>query len=78
MSLFNTTSIKFTSRASVKIKDSYYTFEACIEKSCPPELASQLSDNDIEDVKKQLWDECNNEVDKQIEDIMQCLQTNRR
>ena len=51
--------IKFTSRASVKIKESFYTFEACIEKTVP-------EDCDYEEFKKQLWDEANAEVDNQI------------
>ena len=46
---FNTTSIKFTSRASVKIGDSYYTFEACIEKQCP----ESYTENEYEDAKNE-------------------------
>jgi len=51
--------IKFTSRASIKIKDNFYTFEACIEKTVPEGA-------DYEGFKKDLWDEVNDEVDRQI------------
>lgn len=57
------TSIRATSRASVKINDSFYTVEWCEEH------ALDETDN-IEDERKKLWDTCNNEVDGQIEDIL--------
>lgn len=58
------TSIKATSRASVKVGDSFYTVEWCEEHS--------LDENDnIEESRKNLWDICNNEVDEQIQDILQ-------
>lgn len=64
-SLAKTTSIRFTSRASIKIKDSFYTVEACEERVIP----------DIEGVnvgkeKELLWDAVNNEVDVQIQEII--------
>lgn len=54
--------IKFTSRASIKIKDNFYTFEACIERSLPDDI----SESDYIDAKQKLWDEVTNEVDEQI------------
>ena len=74
MSEFKTTSIKFTSRASVKIRDSYYTFESTIEKSCP----DNCTDEEYVDAKRQLWDEVNGEVDNQINDLMVYLQNKSR
>lgn len=71
--MFETTSIKFTSRASVKIKDSYYTFEACIEKQCPLEVANKVTDDEITEIKTKLWDEVNAEVDGQIEQVIGIL-----
>ena len=58
------TSIRATSRASVKIKDSFYTVEYCEERSIDP-------DDNVEEERKALWDTCNSEVDNQIEDILQ-------
>ena len=56
-------SIRATSRASVKIKDSFYTVEWCEERS--------LDETDeITSARKELWDTCNKEVDNQIEDIL--------
>ena len=57
------TSIRATSRASVKIKDSFYTVEYCEERSIDP--------NDVvEEEREKLWNTCNGEVDAQIEDIL--------
>lgn len=61
-----TTMIRATSRASVKIKDSFYTVEWCEERSIDPE-------DDIEEERKKLWDVCNSEVDLQIEDILKMI-----
>lgn len=60
-----TNSIKFTSRASVKVGDSFYTVEATEERLIPA-----IDDVDIEAERKLLWDTVNNEVDRQIEDIL--------
>lgn len=55
--------IKATSRASVKVADSFYTVEYCEERSIDPE-------DNIEEERAKLWDTCNGEVDAQIEDIL--------
>lgn len=58
-----TTLIRATSRASIKINDSFYTVEWCEERS--------IADNDdVETEREILWNTCNNEVDGQIEDIL--------
>ena len=69
MSNLFTKSIKFTSRASVKIKDSYFTFEATIEKEIPPNFNHATLDEE----KQILWDECNQEIDNQIAEIKKYL-----
>ena len=58
--------IRATSRASVKIKDSFYTIEWCEERTIEP-------DDNIEEERKKLWDTCNSEVDLQIEDILKMI-----
>ena len=58
-----TVAIKATSRASVKVADSFYTIEYCEERSIDP-------DDNLEEERKKLWDTCNGEVDSQIEDIL--------
>ena len=55
------TAIRATSRASVKVGDSFYTVEYCEERSIDP-------DDNVEEERKKLWDTCNGEVDNQIED----------
>lgn len=69
MSKFNTTSIRLTSRASIKVGDSFFTFEACEEKQCDPELANTITDDELAEERQELWDLVNNEVDKQIAEI---------
>ena len=65
--------IKFTSRASVKIGDSYYTFEACIERQTEHKPGSL----EYDEFKHSLWDEVNNEVDTQIEETLEFLKKKR-
>ena len=57
------TSIRATSRASVKINDSFYTVEWCEEHTLD-------ESDDVEQARKNLWDICNTECDTQIEDIL--------
>jgi len=72
---FVTTSIRFTSRASVQIKGNYYTFEATIERQCAtPEL---ISNEEYETAKRDLWDEVNAEVDNQVQDIVELLKSRK-
>lgn len=73
MNDFRTVTMRFTSRASVQIKGSYYTFEATIEKQCP----ESYTDEEYIDAKQQLWDECNNEVDNQVEQIVEMLKNKK-
>ncbi len=61
-----TTSIRATSRASVKVNDSFYTVEWCEERMIEPE-------DNLEEERAKLWDTCNTEVDNQIEDILKSL-----
>jgi len=58
-----TTSIRATSRASIKVGDSFYTVEWCEERSVSEDV-------DLEAEREALWNTCNNEVDNQIEDIL--------
>lgn len=58
-----TTSIRVSSRASVKVGDSYYTVEYCEERAIP-------SGSDIAQERKLLWDTANAECDNQICDIL--------
>ena len=69
MSKFNTTSIRLTSRAYVRIGESYFTFEACEEKQCDLEIASTLTEEELKEEREKLWDLVNSEVDNQIADI---------
>lgn len=63
-----TTAIRFTSRASVKIGDNFYTVEACEERMIPED---KLYTIDMELERKDLWDTVNTECDNQIQDILQ-------
>lgn len=57
------TTIRATSRASVKVNDSFYTVEWCEEHSLD-------GTEELNTARKELWDICNKEVDNQIEDIL--------
>lgn len=63
MSVGVTTAIRITSRASIKVKDSFYTIEYCEERSIPEGA-------DLEEERTELWGVCNSEVDNQLEDII--------
>ena len=69
MSELKTTVLKVTSRASVKIGDSFFTFEAGVEKSVPEDFDPAL----IPEEKKKMWDEMNADIDAQIVDIQNFL-----
>ncbi len=60
-----TTSIRFTSRASVKVGDSFYTVEACEERAIP-----DLEGVNMEEERQDLWDTVNTECDNQIQEIL--------
>ena len=59
------TTIRATSRASVKVHDNFYTVEYCEERAIPNE-----ADVDIEAERQMLWDTVNSECDNQIEEIL--------
>ena len=59
------TTIRATSRASVKVRDNFYTVEYSEERALPNDI-----DFDIVEERQLLWDTVNNEVDAQIEDIV--------
>ena len=58
-----TVTIRATSRASVKVRDNFYTVEYCEERSVP-------EDCNIELERSMLWQTCNAEVDNQIQEII--------
>lgn len=58
-----TTTIKASSRASIKVGDSFYTVEWTEERSVD-------ESDDIADERDKLWATCNGEVDGQIEEIL--------
>ena len=67
-----TTTIRATSRASVKVGDSYYTVEYCEERTVKPDSTTE----ELEEARQKLWYTCNTECDKQIEDILKMYQKN--
>ena len=60
-----TKTITATSRASIKVGDSFYTLEFTEERTIP-----QTSTVNLTLEKDMLWDEENSQVDKQIEDVL--------
>lgn len=62
------TVIKFSSRGSVKIKDSYYTFEYGEERQI-----NNYNEVNLDKEKQLLIDDCNEVVDKQIEEVVNMI-----
>lgn len=60
--------ISATSRASIKVKESYYTLEFSEERIIP-----DLKDVDIEEERRILWNTVNSEVDKQAANTIKVL-----
>lgn len=58
-------SIRATSRASIKMRDNFYTVEYSEERTLPTDI-----EYDIDKEREILWNTVNDEVDKQIEDII--------
>lgn len=63
------TVIKFSSRASVKIQEHYYTIEYGEERQI-----ENFDEVDIARERQLLIDDCNMQVDRQIEDIVKTFQ----
>lgn len=57
-----TTLIKASSRASVKVRDSYYTVEYTEERSVDEQ-------DNVDTEREKLWNDVNSQVDNQIEEI---------
>jgi len=60
--------IKATSRASIKVRDSYYTVEYCEERVIP-----DYDEVNIDKERQALWDAVNREVDNQIDEIAEAV-----
>lgn len=60
-----TTTIKVSSRASVKIRDNFFTVEYCEERTIP-----DIEGVNIDAERDFLWNDCNKQVDDQIEQII--------
>lgn len=70
------TTIKATSRVSVKINESFYTFEFQEERTFPANLVEE-GKVDFEKEKEMLWDEVHGQVDKQVSDIVSVLRSGK-
>lgn len=66
------TLIRATSRVSVKLDESFYTFEFQEERAFPIDLVEEGQIN-FEKEKEMLWDEVHSQVDKQVSDIVSML-----
>ena len=65
-----TTTIRATSRISTKIRDTFYTFEYCEER--------QIEEGDnLEEVRANLWETCNAEVDNQVSSVFEMYKAKR-
>lgn len=67
-----TTSIEAHSRISVKLNETFYTFEFVEKREFPVDLVDEGSIN-FEKERELLWDEVHAQVDKQVSDIVSML-----
>ena len=56
------TTIRATSRASIKVRDNFFTVEFCEERMIP-----DVKGIDIEEERALLWDTVNDECDNQVD-----------
>ena len=68
MANFITKEISVTSRASVKIKDSFYTVE--YSETQLVDSPEDLTEAELKAARLNLWNTAHSEVDNQIEDIV--------
>ena len=66
------TLIRATSRVSVKLNESFYTFEFQEERAFPIDLVEEGQIN-FDKEKEMLWDEVHSQVDTQVSDIVSML-----
>ena len=66
------TLIRATSRVSVKLNESFYTFEFQEERAFPIDLVEEGQIN-FDKEKEMLWDEVHSQVDKQVSDVVSML-----
>lgn len=71
-----TTSIEAHSRISVKLNETFYTFEFAEKREFPVDLVDEGSIN-FEKERELLWDEVHAQVDKQVSDIVSMLKQGR-
>lgn len=66
------TIIRANSRISVKLQETFYTFEFMEERQFPIDLVDE-GKIDFEKEKEMLWDEVHAQVDKQVQDVVAML-----
>lgn len=66
------TVIRANSRISVKINETFYTFEFMEERQFPIDLMDEGT-IDFAKEKELLWDEVHAQVDKQVQDVVEML-----
>ena len=71
-----TTSIQAHSRISVKLHETFYTFEFMEERQFPIDLMDEGT-IDFAKEKELLWDEVHAQVDKQVQVVVEMLKQGR-
>lgn len=71
-----TTSIQAHSRISVKLNDTFYTFEFAEHREFPVDLIDE-NKIDLNKERELLWDNVHAQVDKQVQDVVEMLKEGR-
>ena len=72
--MVKTTKIAATSRASVKLGDSFYTLEYSEERS----VSDDVSEDVLAEERVKLWDTVNTEVDSQVQETIDVWKESHR
>lgn len=68
-----TTKITATSRCALKVKDNYYTLELSEERVMPEE-----TEVDLNREYEAIFNSINNEIDNQMQDILDSINSNKK
>lgn len=71
--IVKTTRISAVSRASVKIRDNFFTFEYSEERTIEYAGDKQPTESELTAIRDDLWNTCNGEIGYQIDELRNSL-----
>lgn len=71
--IVKTTRISAVSRASVKIRDNFFTFEYSEERTIEYAGDKQPTEDELNAIRDDLWNTCNDEISYQINELRESM-----